>query len=161
MTSAVLPGGVHAGANHCADDERALCLATKHIAQLGTLVEDHIPADAEEIDEHQLDDGTQAGGSGAYGGADEARLGDGRIQHALAPEFFHQPLRDAKHAAPGVLLLEAADAGSSRDILTHQNNARITLHLLPQRLVDRLGKGQLTNCDSHDLSSPSSLIERA
>ena len=52
----MLGGGAAAGADHCADHQRRLGLAAKHVAELGRLVEDLVKADAEEIGEHQLGD---------------------------------------------------------------------------------------------------------
>src|SRR5436189_5776045 len=92
VAARMLPGRAHARANHRADDQRATCLATKHIAQLGSLVENLIHADAEEIDKHQFRYGTQAGGSRADRCANEACLGNGSVEYALASELLNQPL---------------------------------------------------------------------
>ena len=109
-------------------DHRRDRLAAEHVLELGRLVEDLVEADAHEVDEHQLGDRAQAGGGGADGGADEAALGDRRVQHAVAAELGHQPLGDAERAAPGVLLAGRAQAAG--DVLAHDDDAVVALHLL-------------------------------
>jgi len=44
------------GADHRPDDDWGLGLASKHVAELGGLVEDLVEADAHEVDEHQFGD---------------------------------------------------------------------------------------------------------
>src|SRR5713226_6378407 len=89
VAAGMLTGCAHARADHRADDQWATCLATKHIAQLGPLVEDLIHADAEEIDKHQFRYGTQTGGSRADRCANEPCLGNGSVKHTVAPELLN------------------------------------------------------------------------
>ena len=133
---AVLRGGAEAGAVHGADHHRGHRLAAEHVLELGGLVEDLVEADPHEVDEHQLGDRAQPGGRGTDGGTDEAALGDRRVQHAVAAELGHQPLGDAERAAPGVVLAGRAQAAG--DVLAHDDDAVVALHLLAERLVDRL-----------------------
>ena len=133
---AVLRGGAEAGAVHGADHHRGHRLAAEHVLELGGLVEDLVEADPHEVDEHQLGDGAQPGGGGTHGGTDEAALGDRRIQHAIAAELGHQPLGDTERAAPGVVLAGGTQAAG--DVLAHDDDAMIALHLLGEGLVDRL-----------------------
>src|SRR2546428_486315 len=153
-------GVVHAGmltcrahtcADHRADDQRTACLAAEHIAQLGALVEDLIEADAEEVDKHQFCYWTQTGGSRADCRSNVACLGNGGVEHTIAPEFLYQSLGDAKDTTPCIFTLKVDDTSPTCDILTHQNNTRIAAHLQPHCFVDRLSIGQLTNCNSHDV----------
>src|SRR6266566_1016739 len=120
-----------------------IAAASSPLASAG--VENLIHADAEEIDKHQFRYGTQAGGSRANRRTNEACLGNGSVEYALASELLNQPLGHAQYAAPGILALKAADSSPACNILAHQNNARVQAH----RLVDCLGIRHLMNCDSH------------
>ncbi len=114
----MLASRAHACADHRAYYERTACLTTKHVAQLGSLVEDLIPADAVEINKHQFGYWTHTCSSGADRRANEPGLSDGRIEDAIAPKFLDQPLRDTKHATPGLVVLQVIDSCSACDILT-------------------------------------------
>src|SRR5205807_892173 len=117
-------------------------LAAEHVAELGALVEDLVHAHAEEVDEHELGHRPEAGGGGAHRRADEPRLRDRRVQHALAPVLLDQALGDSEDATPGVLVFEPGYGGAARDVLAHQNDGWVTCHLLVEALVDRLAEGQ-------------------
>src|SRR5581483_4261845 len=103
----------HTRADHGANDQGATGLAAEHIAQLGSLVEDHIPADAEEVHKHQLDHRTQTRCGSSYRRPDEARFGNWRIQDALTAKLLHQPFSHAQHATPGIILLEVRNASAA------------------------------------------------
>ena len=133
---AVLRGGAEAGAVHGADHQRGHRLAAEHVAELGRLVEDLVEADPHEVDEHQFDDRAEPGGRGARRGADERDLGEMRVEHAVGSELRAEALGDAHRAAPGVLV--ARGTGAARDVLAHHDDARVALHLLAHRFVDRL-----------------------
>src|SRR6266487_502558 len=115
----MLTSRTHAGPDHRADHERTACLAPKHVAQLGTLVKDLIPANAEEVYKHQFGYWAQTCGSGADRRANVPGLGDGCIEDAVAPKFLDQAFRDAKYTAPGFVVLQVIDGCSACDILTH------------------------------------------
>src|SRR6266699_2099056 len=114
----MLASRAHASADHRADDERAACLATKHVAQLGSLVKDLIPADTKEVYKHQLGYRSHTGGSSADRSSDEPGFSDGRIQDAIAPKLLDEALGDAEYTAPGFVVLQVVDSCSARDILT-------------------------------------------
>ena len=63
------------------------------------------------------------------------RLGDRRVEHAVG-ELAVEALGDAEHAAPGVVL--AGRAGAAGDVLAEDDDGLVALHLLRERLVDRL-----------------------
>ena len=132
----MLGGRAEARAIHGANDDGRHRLAAEHVAELGGLIEYLVEADAHEIDEHQVGDRPKPGRGGADRGADERRLGDRRVEHPVAPELRHQALGDAHRAAPCVLL--AGRAGAAGDVLAHQDHARVPLHLLTDRFIDRL-----------------------
>src|SRR2546422_11550255 len=115
----MLAGRAHARADHRADDERAASLATKHVAQLGPLVKDLIPADTEEVYKHQLGYRAHTCGRSADRRADEPGFSDGGIQDAITPKLLDKALGDAEYAAPGFVILQVIDSCSARDILTH------------------------------------------
>ena len=137
QTLRMLRGSAETGAVHGAHDQRRHRLASKHVAELGGLVENLIETNSHEIDEHQLHDRPQPGGGGANGSPHEGRFGDRRIHHAVA-ELVPQSLGDSEHPAPGIhRTIRAASAG---DVLAHYDDGRIALHLLCQRFVDGLLK---------------------
>ena len=132
---AVLARGAEPGAVHGADHQGRARVAAEHVAELGGLVEDLIEADADEIDEHKLRHGAQPGRSRTRRGTDIGTFAQRRIDDAIAAELAEQPLGDAEHAAPRILLAWCARAAG--DVLAHQDDCRIPAHFLAQRLVDR------------------------
>ena len=124
VAAGMLAGGADAGADLGADDDRALGLAAEHVAEFGALVEDLVHAAAEEVDEHQLGDRPQAGRGRADRRADEARLGDRRVEHAVAAELLDETLGDAHRAAPGVVVDQVIDHGAAGDVLAHEDDGR-------------------------------------
>ena len=80
-----------------------------------------------EVDVHQLDDRPQAGERGADARADDPELADRRLADALGPELGEQA---------GGHLERAAVLG---DVLAHDQDPRVALHLEPQRVAERLG----------------------
>jgi hypothetical protein len=65
----------------------------------------------------------------ARGRPDDARLGDRRVDDALRAEVVPKALRELKRAPVGA------------DVLAEQEDALVVLHLLPERLTQRLEKG--------------------
>src|SRR5689334_9276168 len=102
-TLAVLGSGAEAGTVHSAYHERRHSLATKHVAELGCLIEDLIETDAHEIHEHQFCYRPQAGRSGSSSRADEGAFADRRVEHPIPTEFWLQPLGNTEDAAPGIV----------------------------------------------------------
>ena len=66
----------HSGPVGAADDQRQRQLAVGHVPDLGHLVGDQVPADREEIAEHDLGDRPQAGHRGADRGPEDGLLAD-------------------------------------------------------------------------------------
>ncbi len=71
---------------------------------------------ADEVGELELDDRPLAHPGRADGGADEALLGDRRVDHALVAELLEEALRDAERPA------EVAD------VLAEQEDALVLAH---------------------------------
>ena len=128
----VLRGKADAAALRPADHQRHGRRAAQHVAELGGLVDDHVHHQGHEVEDLDLDDRPHAGDRSADAGAAEGRLGDRRVAHPLAPEAVQQALADLE------------DAAGIRHVLAHQEHARVALHLLRHRLVQRLREGQLT-----------------
>ena len=125
----MLRGGAEAGADHGADDQRDGRLAAEHVAHLGCLVRDLIQADAQEADEHQLDNRAHARRGRADARSDKRRFGDRRIAYAVTTELVDQSLGDAQHATPRVKLGRIIALRGASDVFAHQEHARIAAHL--------------------------------
>ncbi len=95
----MLRAHVHACPHRETHDGGAARLAAEHVAELGHLVEDLVHADADEIGEHQFGHRPQPGKRRAAGSADDGRLGNRRIDHALGAELRQQALGHAEDAA--------------------------------------------------------------
>ncbi len=97
--------------------------------RLGDVVGHLVEGASDEIDELHLHYGPQAEVAHARGRADDGRLADRRIDHALPAEAFEQPCRDLERAA--------VDA----DILAQQDDRRVAVHLFEQGLANRFEIG--------------------
>jgi hypothetical protein len=105
--------------------DRAL-VPVRHLGELGgDLVERRVD-EAVELD---LADGPEAAHREPDRRADDARLGQGRVEDALGAELGVQPLRDAEDAAEGA------------DVLAHQQDAVVLRHRAAEAGVERLGHG--------------------
>ena len=78
--------------------QRHLGRAAGHERQLGRLVEQLVEADAEEVEVHELDDGTHPGHGRADAEPDDRRLGDRGVAHPVA-ELVAQPAREPEDVA--------------------------------------------------------------
>jgi hypothetical protein len=54
------------------------------------LVHHLVHGEGDEISEHDVHDRAQSGHGSAYANSREARLGDGRVEHALGSKFLNQ-----------------------------------------------------------------------
>ncbi|AMM19280.1 hypothetical protein AX769_02925 [Frondihabitans sp. PAMC 28766] len=100
------------------------------VLQLGQLRRDLVEAGEDEAVELDLADGPEAVHGQADRGADDARLGQGRVDHAAATELGLQPLGDAE------------DAPERADVLAHEQHSRVVEHRLAQARVDRATERQ-------------------
>ena len=82
------------GAHH----QRHGDLAAGHVAHLGDLVGEVVPAAGEEVGEHDLGDRPHPGHRGAHRGADDGLLGDRRVPDPLGAELLEQPDGRLEHA---------------------------------------------------------------
>ena len=106
-------------------------LPAGHIMRLGRRVDDMVDGLHREVEGHELDDGPQAGERRANAQAREARLRDGRVDHAARAELVEQALRDLIRA----LIF--------RDLLAHDEHGIVAPHLLGHRVAQRLAHGDL------------------
>ena len=137
----VLGGGTGACTGSGAHDHRHLHLAAEHEAHLGRFVDQLVKADAHEVGEHQLHNGTHARHGGADAGADVGLLGDGGVHDPILAELFQHAAGDAE----GTAVL--------RDILAHHKDVFVTLHFLAHGVVDGLCVCDLFH-SSHGLHPP-------
>ena len=134
-------GGQHHGHLHRA---AGLEVDLRHV------VVDLVEADAHEVREHQLGDGSHPFGRSTDGEPDERGLGDRRVDDALRPELLQQPAGGSE------------DPPVRPDILTQVEDLGIHGHLGGDALGHRLGgrqpAGDRRRCDGglgggHDRAS--------
>src|SRR5205823_5168325 len=85
-----------------------------------------------------LADGPPAGHAEAYGGAEDAGLGERRVEAAVGPE----PVAEARRSAE--------DAAGATDVLAEHHHVRVALELRVERVVDGLDERQR----SHEPNPP-------
>ena len=114
-----------------ADDHRDPQLSSREVAHLRGFGDDLVERDAEELDEHDLDNGAQATRGGPDGGAEDRSLCDRRIAHAIRTEL---PEKTGGH-------LE--DATGLGHILAEHHDGRIACHFVADRQFERLAHRDL------------------
>ncbi len=124
----VLRGEAHAAARRAADDEGDSRRPAHHEAELRRLVRELVHGDGHEVGELQLDHGPHPGQRRSDAGADEAALGDGRVAHPVRAEALVHALRRPE------------DSADLADVLAHDEDGVVGLHLLPDGLAHRLGE---------------------
>ena len=101
-----------AAADGRADDQLRRVLAARAVAVLGELADDLVVRGEDEVGELDLGDGHEAVERHADGGADDAALGERRVDDAVVAELVAEPLRDAE------------DAADLADVLAQDDDAR-------------------------------------
>jgi hypothetical protein len=125
----VLGRELDATAVRAPDDEWDIDLPAREIAQLGGVLDDLVGRLEREVPGHHLDDRAHAGHRHADRGAGEAGLGNRRVDHALGAEAVEKGIGHEVRAA-----VEA-------DVLAHDDDALVTLHLVGHRGTKRLAIG--------------------
>ena len=108
----------------------------QHVVDLGCVVEDLVRANAEETDVHQVDDRAHSGRRRTDACAHKSGLRDWRVANPLWTELSDKPLGKSHRAAPRVFLV--GPPGAAGDVLAHDEDALVALHLLAKGLVDGL-----------------------
>ena len=108
-------------------DERHARLSPEHEPVLRRLVHDLVDRQTGEVDVHELDDRPEACEGGPDARPDDPDLADRRLADAVGPELREQP---------GGHLERAAVLG---DVLAHDQDPGIPLHLESERVTKRLG----------------------
>src|SRR5262249_30654492 len=111
-----------------AKDDRQGELSIRHVAQLGGVVDELIVGSEGEVPGHELDDRPQPDHRGADADAGEAGLRDRRVDHPALAE----PLQHALGSPVGAVIVA--------DLLTHQEDGVVALHLLAHGLAERFAE---------------------
>jgi hypothetical protein len=122
------------------EDDRHADLPARHVAHLGGRVDDLVDGQQREVPGHHLDDRTEADHRGADADAGEPQLGDGRVDHPLGTELLEE---STAHLVGAVVL---------RDLLAHQEDPVVALHLLAEGVIQGVAVGERR----HDQASPGS-----
>jgi hypothetical protein len=101
-------------------------LAVRHVPHLGRGVDQLIHGEQGEVPGHELDHRTETDHGGPDPDAGETQLSDGRVHDPHGSELVEQ---STAHLV-GALI--------HPDLLTHEEDRVVTLHLLAKRLVQRI-----------------------
>ena len=112
-----------------ADHHRHVDLAAGEVVHLGRVLDDLVGCLEGEVPGHHLDDRAHAGHGHADRRAGEAALGNRRVDHALRSEAVDQAVRDE------------VGATVNADVLAHDDDTFIALHLVRHRGAERLSIG--------------------
>src|SRR3954470_10235299 len=96
------------------------------VVGLAAHVDELVEAAGDEVGELHLADRPHAHHAGADGRADDRRLGQRRVHHAVRAELVDEAVGDLERAA------------EDPDVLAHQEHALVRAHLLAQAVADRL-----------------------
>jgi len=127
---AVLGAELERGATGTADHQRHPDLAVRHVAHLRGRVDDLIDRQQREVERHHLDYGAEPDHRRADPDPGKAQLGDRGVDDAHGAELLQQAAADLVGA-----LVDS-------DLLTHEEDAIVQLHLFPERLVQRVAVGE-------------------
>src|ERR1700674_5023085 len=123
------------------NDQRQRHLAISHVARLGHLVRDHVPARREEVREHDLDDGPKPRHRRAHRRSDDRLLRDRSVAHTLRSK----PLKQSDSGFENT-------AGGSH-VLAYEVDHRVALHLLRDAGRYRFAKRQFRHAEPPSLQT--------
>ena len=127
----VLRGHLAAAARRHPDDDRDAQLPSGHVAHRGRVVDHLVEREQAEVDRHHLDDRPHPAEGGADPRADEGRLGERGVPHALGAELVEQPEADGERASV------------APDVLAHQEDPFVRRERVAHRCAHGLAVGEL------------------
>ena len=139
----MLGGTALAHADGLTHDERNPGLSAKHVADLGSLVDQLVDRTHPEIGHAQIGDRARPGNRSSNRSPHDRVLGDRRVDDALGAELVDQP----------EILVGARTAMGGREVFTQRPDQRVAAHFLGQSFANGIGKGHL----GHD--APPSLVQ--
>src|SRR5829696_5575634 len=125
------------GTNGRTDHERNARLLVRHVPELRRLVDETVHRQGHEIPEHDLDNRAQSGDGRAERGTGHRELRDRRVEDAVLAVLLVQPR--GRHE----------DTARSRHVLAEEDDVRVALDLLVERVANRLTELEL----AHSLNS--------
>ena len=129
----VLRGQLHPGALRPTDDHRDVDLSAGEVAHLRGVVEDLIRGDDGEVHGHHLHDRAQPEHGHPYRRPRHGGLGDGGVDDTPGAVLLQHPSRDAECAF--------VDA----DVLAHDEDVFVAIHLLHHRVADGIAVALLSH----------------
>ena len=105
-------------------------LSGRHVAHLGRRVHQLVDREKGEVPGHELDHRAEAHHRGTDTDTGKPQLGDGRVHHPHGPELVEQA---AAHLVRALV---------HPDLLAHQEDVGVPLHLLAERLVEGITVGE-------------------
>ena len=136
----MLRGELQRGSAGSAEHRGHSDLAVRHVAHLGGRVHQLVHREQGKVPGHELDDRPEPDHGGADADAGEPQLGDRRIHHPHRAELVEQSAADLV----GALI--------DPDLLAHEEDVGIPLHLLAECLVEGVSVGDVA-IDSGSVSS--------
>ena len=121
MRLRVVERAVHAAAPRRPHHQRHLEVTVRPVVELGRLAHQLVEGGVDEVGELDLRDRAEAGERQPDPDADDGRLGERRVDHALVAELRVQPVGRAEHAAarPDVLAQDQHPLVRRQELVLH------------------------------------------
>ena len=105
-------------------------LAAQHEAELRGLVDQHVHGEGDEIEDLDLDHRAKARDRGPDPAADETGFRNRSVPYPFRTELLHEPFRRPE------------DPAGRADVLAHDDDLGVALHLLVERFVERIHEAE-------------------
>ena len=122
----VVEGSVHAASVRSPHHDGHVPVTVGPVANARRLADQLVEGGVDEVGELDLGNRQHAVHGHAKRDADDCRLGERRVDHAPLPELLQEVGGGAE------------DAAARSDVLAHHHDPLVGLHLVPERVVDRL-----------------------
>src|SRR5687768_17321088 len=129
----MLRGKLHARALRSAHDHRNVHLTAGEVPHLRSMIDDLVGGDDREVDGHHLDDRPQPQHGHSDRSPDHPRLGDRRVDDPLRTVLLQHAGSDAERAFV------------DPDVLAHDEDIRVAIHLFHHRFAYRVAVTFLTH----------------